>query len=287
MQTASSRIWAGCDNTPSRPPVFINFFETILSWPVIHLVVPNGVSHISLWPQEIQPREWEKKNKEQTNNKGFGQLKEQEGEFCNNILFQCICRLLLACISSEISTRLLECQHILTGLPSLLPSADRCRLWTANSSCLSSSLAPGLSHADWSLLLSSIDCPSASPFANCLLSIPFSTALASLWPAFPTPLPVASKISSIFEPLFGFAPKQTQRSSAWRTSSECHIELLSSLPTFLTVIPRTRPVYISTSGKKCHFSRELISDYRSSQVLETNQVISPFMNRVISLLTPE
>ena len=60
-----------------------NFFETILSWPVIHLVVPIGVSHISLWPQEIQSREWEKKNKEQTDNKGLGQLKLQEGEFCN------------------------------------------------------------------------------------------------------------------------------------------------------------------------------------------------------------
>ena len=71
-----------CDNTPAAPR-YINFFETILSWPVIHLVVSAGVFHISLWPQEIQPREWEKKNNEQTNNKGLGQLKVQEGEFCN------------------------------------------------------------------------------------------------------------------------------------------------------------------------------------------------------------
>ena len=62
---------------PSRPP-YINFFERILSWPVNHLVVSAGVFHISFWPQEIQPREWEKKNKEQTNNEGFGQLKGQE-----------------------------------------------------------------------------------------------------------------------------------------------------------------------------------------------------------------
>ena len=87
-----------CDNTPLAPPPYINFFETILSWPVIHLVVPIGVLHISLCPQEIQPREWEKKNKEQTNNKGLGQLK---------VHFLCICRLTLACISSEISTKLL------------------------------------------------------------------------------------------------------------------------------------------------------------------------------------
>ena len=30
---------------PLRPPVLINFFETILSWPVIHLVVRWGISH--------------------------------------------------------------------------------------------------------------------------------------------------------------------------------------------------------------------------------------------------
>ena len=92
---------AYCDNTP-----YINFFETILSWPVNHLVVSAGAFHISLWPQEIQPREQEKGNKEQTNNKGLGKLKVQEREFCN-IAFLCICRLTLACISSEISTKLL------------------------------------------------------------------------------------------------------------------------------------------------------------------------------------
>ena len=65
------------------PPALIKFFETILSWPVNYLVVPIGASHISLWPPEIQTKEWEKKNKEQTNNMGLGQLKVQEGEFCN------------------------------------------------------------------------------------------------------------------------------------------------------------------------------------------------------------
>ena len=57
---------------PTTDPILINFFETILSWPVIYLAIQTGVSHISLWPQEIQPIEWEKKNKEQTNNKGLG-----------------------------------------------------------------------------------------------------------------------------------------------------------------------------------------------------------------------
>ena len=34
-----------------------------------------------------------------------------------------------------------------------------------------------LPHSDWSLLLSGVDCPSASPFANCLLWVPSSN-----WP---------------------------------------------------------------------------------------------------------
>ena len=78
-----NRDWMICDDTSSWSPVLINSFETILSWPVNHLVVSAGAFHISLWPQEIQPREREKKNKWETNNMGFGQLKVQEGEFCN------------------------------------------------------------------------------------------------------------------------------------------------------------------------------------------------------------
>ena len=33
---------------PPRPPEYINFFKPFQSWPVTHLVVPIGVSHISL-----------------------------------------------------------------------------------------------------------------------------------------------------------------------------------------------------------------------------------------------
>ena len=51
---------------------------------MIQLVIPIGVSHISLWPQEIQLREWEKKNKEQVLNIGLGQLNVQEGQVCGN-----------------------------------------------------------------------------------------------------------------------------------------------------------------------------------------------------------
>ena len=56
----------------AHPPRTYQLLWRILSWPVIHLVVPIGVSHISLWPQEIQRREREKKIKEQTNNMGLG-----------------------------------------------------------------------------------------------------------------------------------------------------------------------------------------------------------------------
>ena len=45
-----------------------------------------------------------------------------------------------------------------------------------------------LSNADWSLLLSGVDCPSASPFANCLLWVPSSNP--SLWRSL---LPVTSR----------------------------------------------------------------------------------------------
>ena len=58
-------------------------------------------------------------------------------------------------------------------------TADRCRLRTANSSCLSSSLPLDSISPDWCLLLSVVDCPSVSPFANCLVWVPFSNCL--LW----------------------------------------------------------------------------------------------------------
>ena len=72
------------------------------------------------------------------------------------------------------------------------------------------------------LLLTVVDCPPASPFANCLLWVPFSYS-SSL--AFPCPLPVPSKIS-ILNPLSGFAPKQTKGSSASRTTNiVSHIDI--------------------------------------------------------------
>ena len=79
----------------------------------------------------------------------------------------CICRLTLAWISCEISTKLL-------GMPTHL---DR-----------SSLTDTGLTRANWSLLLSGVDWLLASPFANSFSEFPCPTPLA-----FPYPLPVTSR----------------------------------------------------------------------------------------------
>ena len=95
-------------------------------------------------------------------------------------------------------------------------TADRCRLRTANSSCLSSSLPLDSISPCWSLLLSVVDCPSASPFANCLLWVPFFNWL--LWrslahcPGFSRTClsyPTSGRVEDL-----ELGPK---RSSAWRT----------------------------------------------------------------------
>ena len=153
---------------PPRPSVLINFFETILSWPVIHLVVSIGVSHISLWPQEIQPREWEKKNKEQTNNKGFGQLKCKKGGFVT-LDSLCTCRLTLTCILREIFTKP---RGMLTHLDRSFLTASGPYLMPTGLFCCPLSTAP-IRHPS----------PSAS----------LSSFFQLLSLAFPCPLPVASR----------------------------------------------------------------------------------------------
>ena len=88
----------------------------------------------------------------------MGQHKVQE-EHVVTLHSLCICRLTLACISSEISTKLLG----MPTHPSLLPSTDRCRLRTAT-----------------------LRLPSLTAFSESLFPTPH-------WPAFPCPLPVASR----------------------------------------------------------------------------------------------
>ena len=124
---------------------------------------------ISLWPQEIQPREREEKNKEQTNNKGLGQLKCKKGGSVT-LHSLCIRRLTLTCIFREISTKPrgmlthLDWSSLIAPGPYLMPTG----LF-----CCPLSTAP-LRH------------PSPTAFCGFLLPTP-------LWPAFPCPLPVASR----------------------------------------------------------------------------------------------
>ena len=101
----------------------------------------------------------------------------------------CICRLTLACNSSEISTKLL-------GMPTHL---DRSSLTALDP--ISCQLVSLLSGVDW---------PLASPFANSFLWVSLSNS--SL--AFPSG---RVEISSP-NPLSGFAPKQTKESCAWWTT---------------------------------------------------------------------
>ena len=121
-------------------------------------MVPIGASHISSWLQEIQSREWEER--EQTNNM-LGLIQAQEEELCNIAIPLCICRLTLAWISSEISTKLL-------GMPTHL---DRSSLTALDP--ISCQLVSLLSGVDW---------PLASPFANSFSEFPCPTSLAFPYP---------------------------------------------------------------------------------------------------------
>ena len=73
---------------PPRPLRYINFFELFHFTAGDQLVVPIGASHISLPLQEIQSREWEKK--EQTNNM-LGLIQAQEGSYATlHFLWACV-----------------------------------------------------------------------------------------------------------------------------------------------------------------------------------------------------
>ena len=113
--------------------------------------------------------------KEQTNNM-LGLTQVQKGSF----ITLCICRLTLAWISSETSTKLL-------GIPTY-PDWSSSLLWT-------SSHPTGLSAVPCRL-------PSCITFCQLLLRVPLSNPLL----AFPYPLPVTPR-SRVQNPLSGFAPK--------------------------------------------------------------------------------
>ena len=144
------------------------------------LVTPIGVTHISCHYKNTIEGTGEKRTNEQT----LGVNSSSEREFCNTL---CMCRLTLVRVTSENSTKQLECRH------------------------LDSIFFTGLSSADWPLC-SCVDCPCPCPVANSQLRAPFSTLFSR-----PLPLPVTARIQ-VQNPLSGFAPKQTKESSAWRAT---------------------------------------------------------------------
>ena len=162
-----------CDNTE-----YIIFFKPFQSWPVNHLVVPIGVSHISLWLQEIQSREWEKRTKNKRTIWAWVNSSARRSS-CDTLHFWCSCRLTLACIYSEISTKL-------SGMP-IHP--DRPSLTASEPYLMPTGLFCCLVSTPTALL------PRPSPTASCGFLLP-TGRLASLGPAFPTPLLVSSEISS-------------------------------------------------------------------------------------------
>ena len=90
------------DVTPSAPTLHQLLRTISIFLAGDHLVVPMGASHISLPQQEIQSREWEKK--EQTNNMP-GVNSSAEGKLCNTAFPVSICRITLAWILAEILQR--------------------------------------------------------------------------------------------------------------------------------------------------------------------------------------
>ena len=174
-----------CDVTPSAPTLHQLLRTISIFLAGDQQVVPIGASHISLPLQEIQSREWEKK--EQTNNM-LGLTQVQKGSYVT----LCICRLTLAWISCENSTTLLECQPILTGLHSLV--------WTLSRAVSSLCCSVSTGHSCH---------PSPTAFFQSLCPTLFSCSRTHF----------RSREISSPNPLSGFAPKQTKGSSAWRTTN--------------------------------------------------------------------
>ena len=75
-------------NLTSHSQWFIQWFQT------------RGITHFITYTQSTTER-WEKKNKR----RNFGQLQAQERVFCDTLHSPCICRLSLACILGETSTK--------------------------------------------------------------------------------------------------------------------------------------------------------------------------------------
>ena len=175
-----------CYDTPLAPTRFTSSSNHVRFTAGDQLVVPRGVTHISCHYKNTMEGTGENKTNEQTRTM-LGVNSRAEGKLCNTL---CMCRLTLAWVTSETSTKQLECRLILTR--SSFTGLD-----------------PIFSH--WSHR-SGVDCPCPWFHANsCSFVQPtlFSRPVTSFGHA---------EISSPKNPLSGFAPKQTKESSAWRAT---------------------------------------------------------------------
>ena len=136
----------------------------------------RGIAHIFIATRNTI-KEWEERDQ---TNKILGLTQGAREELCIIAFPLCICRLTLAWISSEISIKL-------QGMPNHL---DR-----------SSFTGTGLTHADWSLLLSGADWSLAPPFDNCFLWVPLSNSSSRSLTHF------RSRRDRRLRPLFRFAQK--------------------------------------------------------------------------------
>ena len=144
---------------PSLPPEYINFFKP---FQVLASESSSGsdrsIVHF-FTAQEIQSREWETKNKRTI----CAWVNSSERRLsCDTLHSWCICRLTLACISSEISTKL-------QGMPT---HPD----WPSLTASGPYLMPTGL----FCCPMSTANCHSASAFANSSLWVPSSNSLTGV-----------------------------------------------------------------------------------------------------------
>ena len=175
---------------PPRAPLLINFFNTILSWPVIILWFRQGYHTFLYGTRNTTHGVGEK---EQRTNEQYGLVltQVQEGQVYDTAF--------------PVHLQTNADVHPSRNFHKATRNADTS--WLVFPHC-----SWTLSYADWSLLLSGVDCPSASPFSNCLLWVPSSNS--SLWHSLAY---FQLRQDLELRPLFGFASKQTKRSFALRT----------------------------------------------------------------------
>ena len=175
-----------CNDSPLTPPHTLHLLLTMsLLAAGNQLVVPRGVTHISCHYKNTIEGAGENRTNEQT----LGVNLRAKRGVMQHYISDSIYGLTLAWITSENSTKPLECRLILT----------HCR-WT-------------LSHAA-SPLCFGVRCRLPLSVVPRQLSAPFSNQLSS---RLPLPLPDTAR-SQVQNPLSGFAPKQTKESSAWRAT---------------------------------------------------------------------